>query len=209
MPFYVFSTSIWWIFYFPRKALMKLTTKNMVVCGLFSAIAFILTNIGNLIPIRFAGFLSFDPKDAIIVIAGFALGPFATVIISFVVAFIEAITISSTGLIGFVMNLISSISFAIIPAFIYQKRRKFKMALLGLGISSIVTISLMLLWNYIVTPIYMEVPRTAVASMLLPVFLPFNMIKCAINVALVVVLYKPLVKILRKMVLLDPSKKKK
>lgn len=209
MPFYVFSTSIWWIFYFPRKALMKLTTKNMVVCGLFSAIAFILTNIGNLIPIRFAGFLSFDPKDAIIVIAGFALGPFATVIISFVVAFIEAITISSTGLIGFVMNLISSISFAIIPAFIYQKRRKFKMALLGLGISSIVTISLMLLWNYIVTPIYMEVPRAAVASMLLPVFLPFNMIKCAINVVLVVVLYKPLVKILRKMVLLDPSKKKK
>ena len=209
MPFYVFSTSIWWIFYFPRKALMKLTTRNMVVCGLFSAIAFILTNIGNLIPIRFAGFLSFDPKDAIIVIAGFALGPFATVIISFVVAFIEAITISSTGLIGFVMNLISSISFAIIPAFIYQKRRKFKMALLGLGISSIVTISLMLLWNYIVTPIYMEVPRTAVANMLLPVFLPFNMIKCAINVVLVVVLYKPLVKILRKMVLLDPSKKKK
>ena len=188
---------------------MKLTTRNMVVCGLFSAIAFILTNIGNLIPIRFAGFLSFDPKDAIIVIAGFALGPFATVIISFVVAFIEAITISSTGLIGFVMNLISSISFAIIPAFIYQKRRKFKMALLGLGISSIVTISLMLLWNYIVTPIYMEVPRTAVANMLLPVFLPFNMIKCAINVVLVVVLYKPLVKILRKMVLLDPSKKKK
>lgn len=188
---------------------MKLTTRNIVVCGLFSAIAFILTNIGNLIPIRFAGFLSFDPKDAIIVIAGFALGPLATIIISIAVAFIEAITISTTQIIGFIMNVISSISFALIPALLYKKNRHFKTALIGLGISSVVTVILMLLWNYLITPIYMKIPREAVTDMLLPVFLPFNAIKCAMNVALVVVFYKPFVKVLRKMVLLDPSKKKK
>lgn len=188
---------------------MKFTTKNIVVCGLFSAIAYILTNIGNLIPIRFAGFLSFDPKDAIIVIAGFALGPLATVIISVVVAFIEAITISSTGIIGFFMNVISSVSFAIIPALLYKKNRRFKVAIIGLVISSLVTIALMLLWNYLITPIYMEIPRIAIVEMLLPVFLPFNAIKCAMNVVLVIIFYKPFVKILRKMVLLDSSKKKK
>lgn len=197
-------------FLFPKeRAFMKFTTRNIVVCGLFSAIAFILTNIGNLIPIRFAGFLSFDPKDAIIVIAGFALGPLATIIISVAVAFIEAITISSTGVIGFIMNIISSVSFALIPSLLYKKNRQFKTALIGLGISSVVTIILMLLWNYLITPIYMQIPREAVADMLLPVFLPFNAIKCAMNVVLVVVFYKPFVKALRKMVLLDPSKKKK
>ncbi|MBO5338986.1 MAG: ECF transporter S component [Clostridia bacterium] len=188
---------------------MKFTTRNIVVCGLFSAIAFILTNIGNLIPIRFAGFLSFDPKDAIIVIAGFALGPLATIIISVAVAFIEAVTISTTQIIGFIMNIISSVSFALIPSLLYKKNRQFKTALIGLGISSVVTIILMLLWNYLITPIYMQIPREAVADMLLPVFLPFNAIKCAMNVVLVVVFYKPFVKALRKMVLLDPSKKKK
>ncbi len=185
---------------------MKNRTKKIVMLGLFSAIAFIFTNIGNLIPIRFAGFLSFDPKDAIIVIAGFALGPLATIVISVVVAIIEAIAISSTGIIGLIMNIIASVSYAFIPALVYKTTRTFKSAIWSLCVSSIITILLMLLWNFLITPIYMHVPRAVVESMLLPVFLPFNALKCLINTALVVVLYKPFVRILRRVKLLPPSR---
>ncbi|MBR2944320.1 MAG: ECF transporter S component [Clostridia bacterium] len=180
--------------------------KWIVSTGVFCAFAYALTNLGNLIPVRFAGFLSFDPKDVAIVIAGFALGPWASVAISVIVSFIEMLTISSTGIIGFIMNVLSSICYALIPSLMYKKLRTFKSALFALTISSVLTVVVMLLWNYLITPLYMHVPREAVSDMLLPVFLPFNALKCLMNTVIVAVFYKPIVKALRRIKLL-PRKK--
>ena len=58
-------------------------------------------------------------------------------------------------------------------------------------------VSVMLLWNYFLTPIYMDYPRDAVADMLLPVFLPFNLLKGGLNAAFTMMLYKPVVSALR------------
>ena len=51
---------------------------------------------------------------------------------------------------------------------------------------------LMLAWNYIVTPLYMGVPRAVVAGMLIPTFLPFNLVKGGLNAGITMLLYKPL-----------------
>ena len=88
--------------FFAGKEAMKNKIKQIAAAGVFCAFAFVLTNLGNIIPIRFAGFLSFDPKDAMIVMAGFAIGPWAAVGITFACALLELITISTTGIIGFV-----------------------------------------------------------------------------------------------------------
>ena len=58
--------------------------------------------------------------------------------------------------------------------------------------------AVMILWNYLITPIYQGVPRDVVASMLIPVFLPFNLVKGILNAALTMLLYKPVVESLRK-----------
>jgi len=63
----------------------------------------------------------------------------------------------------------------------------------------------MLLWNYLITPIYMGMPRQAVADMLVPVFLPFNLTKYALNAAITMLIYKPVVTALRKAHLIAPS----
>ena len=146
------------------------------------AVAYIFTLIGHFIPLYFNGFLKYDPKDAIIVIAGFAMGPLASLIISVIVAFLELITISTTGFIGFGMNILASVSFACIAAIVYRYRRSVPLAVAGLILSSAVTVGAMVLWNYLVTPWYMGVPREVVAEMLLPVFLPFNAIKCGLKI---------------------------
>lgn len=186
---------------------MKNKVREIAAAGVFCAFAYVLTNIGNVIPIRFAGFLSFDPKDAMIVMAGFALGPQAVVGITLACAFLELVTISSTGLIGFIMNVISSLCFALIPAILYKKKRTFKSAIFSLVISSYVTVMAMLAWNALVTPIYMHVPREAVLEMLIPVFLPFNIIKCVMNVVIALCLYKTVIRVLRKIKLIAPRKK--
>ena len=56
----------------------------------------------------------------------------------------------------------------------------------------------MLLWNYYVTPLYMGYPREAVAKLLIPAFLPFNLLKGGLNMTITFFLYKPLVTTLRK-----------
>ncbi len=56
----------------------------------------------------------------------------------------------------------------------------------------------MMLWNYLIAPIYMGYPREAVVELLLPAFLPFNVIKSGLNAAITMILYKPVVTVLRR-----------
>lgn len=187
---------------------MNIKTRKIVVIGMFCAMAFALSAIGNAVPIRFAGFLSYDPKDVMIVIAAFALGPLSAVAISIIVPFIEFVTISTTGPIGLIMNIVSSLSFSLIPSIIYHKKKTFVRAVIGLLISLNLTVAVMLVWNYLITPIHMGVPREAVLSMLLPVFLPFNYLKYGLNTIFVILLYKPLTRTLKRMLLIPPKKRK-
>ena len=152
-----------------------------------------------------SGFLSFDLKDVVIVIAGFIEGPLAAVLVTVIVSLIEMVTISSTGLIGLVMNVIQSCSFACTAAIIYRKDRTMRGAVIGLVSGVLVTTAVMILWNWLITPLYMGVPREIVVKMLVPTFLPFNLVKGGINATLAMLLYKPIVTTLRKAKLIAPS----
>ena len=180
--------------------------KKMALIGVFSAFAFVLTLLSNLIPISVAGFLSYDPKDIIVAIAGFILGPSSALIISVITGILE-LSISSTGIIGCIMNIISTAAFAGVSSLIYKKNRSIKGAIFGLIIACLVTTGLMIAWNAFVTPYYMHVPRETVYSMLLPVFLPFNLIKTGINATLTILIYKPIVKALRKIKIIKESER--
>lgn len=115
------------------------------------------------------------------------------------------ISASDTGIIGFIMNVLSSCSFACTAAFIYKKKHTKSGAMLGLFAGCGVMVMVMLLWNYLVTPIYMGYPRAAVAELLLPAFLPFNLLKGGLNTAIALLFYKPVVTALRKAKLALPS----
>jgi hypothetical protein len=63
-----------------------------------------------------------------------------------------------------------------------------------------------MLWNYLIAPIYMGYPREAVVELLLPAFLPFNVIKSGLNAAITMILYKPVVTVLRRSDLIGPER---
>lgn len=170
-------------------------TKKMVTMGMMAALAYVMV---LLIRIPMVAFLSYEPKDIAIVICGFIYGPVEALIVSVVVSLIEMITISQTGWIGALMNILSSCAFACTAALIYRKKHTLKGAVLGLIGGVVVMCAAMMLWNYLITPIYMGYPREAVAAMLPTVFLPFNLIKGGLNASLTMLLYKPLVTTLRK-----------
>ena len=171
------------------------SVKKLVLLAMLAAVSYIIV---ATIRVPVVLFLSYEPKDVIITMGGFLLGPMASFLISLVVSLVEMVTISSTGPIGGLMNLISTCAFSCTAAIIYKKRHTMAGAIWGLGLGSVTMISVMLLWNWLITPLYMGVSREAVAGMLLPVFLPFNLLKACLNSAFFLMLYKPLVGALRR-----------
>ena len=95
------------------------------------------------------------------------------------------------------MNVISSCSFACTAALVYQRRPGRSGAALGFLCGWGCMIPVMLLWNYLAAPIYMGCSREAVAELLLPAFLPFNLVKGGLNAALALALYRPAVRCIR------------
>ena len=173
-------------------------TKKIVLLAMLAAIAYMLAALIHIPLIPAAPFLSYEPKDVIITIGGFLMGPLAAVVIPLVVAALEMVTVSSTGIIGCIMNFIASAFFCCTAAFVYKKKHDIVGAVLGLLLGSVAMVGVMLLWNWLITPLYMGVPRASVTAMLLPVFLPFNALKAGFNSAMTLMLYKPLVSALRK-----------
>ena len=176
------------------------SVKKMVTLAMFSAIAYLMV---NLIRIPVVLFLKYEPKDVIITIGGFLFGPMASFIISCVVSLLEMVTISETGIIGCIMNLLSTCTFACTAAFVYKKKHTLHGAMAGLAIGSVLMVGAMLLWNWLITPLYMGIERESIEGMLLPMFLPFNLLKAGLNSALTLSLYKPLVTALRKIGLVE------
>ena len=176
---------------------VKSKTHRLTLMAMFAALAYLFMLVGR-IPISSVEFLKYDPKDVILVIGGFILGPMPGLAIILVVALIEMITVSTTGPIGCLMNFLSSAAFLWPATAIYKRRHTLRGAGIGLAVGVLLMTSLMLMWNYFVTPYYMGYPREAVAAMLVPVFLPFNLVKGALNAAITMLVYKPVSRALKK-----------
>lgn len=170
--------------------------------AMLCAIAYVVVVIAR-IPVVL--FLKYEPKDVVITIGGFLFGPLTSFIISAIVSIVEMLTASDTGIIGCVMNILASCSFACIAAWIYKKKHTLSGAVLGLICGIFMMTIVMLLWNYLITPIYMGYPREVVAELLIPAFLPFNLLKGGLNTALTLLIYKPVVQALRKANLVEFS----
>lgn len=143
-------------------------------------------------------FLTFDFKDAFLAVISFLYGPVYGVISSVLVAFFEFISVSDTGLYGFLMNAISSAAFAGTCGLFYKYKHNFKGAVLGAVMAVLIMTVVMLIANWIITPFYMGVERSQVAAMIPTLLLPFNLIKGAVNMAVTLILYKPITSALKK-----------
>lgn len=179
-------------------------TRTLTTLAMLTGIAYVVMLLSKMLP-QVSGFLQFDLKDTIICIGGFVFGPASAALVSIVVALIEMFTVSDTGPIGLVMNVLATTGFCCTASAIYKRRHTMSGAILGLSAGVVILTTVMLLWNYLITPMYLKIPRETVTAMLLPIFLPFNLVKGGMNMAAVLLLYKPIVTALRRAGLIPPS----
>lgn len=186
----------------------KTKTAYLTLAALFSALAYLTVFVFRIPFIPAVGWLKFEAKDCVIALESLILGPSYGVMTSLIVSLLEMVTISDTGPIGALMNFLSTCSFVLPVGLMYKYKKSAKTAVIGLFFSVVLTTALMLMWNYFITPLYLNTPRELIVPLLLPGFLPFNLIKCTINACLTYILYKPLITVLRKSRMLPESSHK-
>ena len=188
-----------------KKKLNSYQIKKMTAVGMFCALAYVCMLVIK-IPVQF---LTLDVKDSLIVLCSLIFGPFSGLFIAVVVPFLELITISGTGVYGFIMNVLSSVTFALTAGIIYRYKKTLAGAVVGLISAVFAVTSVMLLANLLVTPYYMGAPTEAVVAMIPTILLPFNLVKATLNAAIVLMLYKPLSGVLKRFGFLRRGEKKK
>ena len=184
------------------------TSKNKIrtvaAVGVFAALAYILT-----IFFRFKlAFLTFDLKDAVMTISAMLFGPLYGLAVAILVPLLEMV-ISSTGLYGFVMNALASATFVCVGSFVYTRNRTMLGAIVGMFASVLTMNGVMQIANLLITPGYIELmapsmipagmtARAYVATLLVPLILPFNLTKGFFNASLVFLIYKPISQAVRR-----------
>lgn len=173
----------------------KTKLRQITVTAMFCALAFIMTFV-----FRFkVQFLTFDFKDAVISIVSLLYGPVYGVASAAVVAVLEFLSVSDTGLYGLIMNFLSSGVFALTCGTVYKFKRNFGGAILSVVSAALCVTAVMMVANIFITPFYMTgASRSDVIALIPALLLPFNLCKSIINAASLLIIYKPVTTGLKK-----------
>ncbi len=175
-------------------------TKKLTTLGILGALSVLLVVCVHFPIFPTAHFLEYDPADIPIFIGTFLFGPLWGFLLTVAVSLVQGFTVSAgSGIVGIAMHIFSTGSFVIVAGNIYKKNKTKKSAIVALAIGTLTMALAMTLWNVIVTPVYMGVERQMVVEMLLPVFIPFNLIKAGANSIFTMIIYKKISHLVNKL----------
>ena len=166
---------------------MNEKTKIITNISILCVISYILT-ISFRVPI--SSFLKYEPKDIIITLGGVMFNTEVCILVTVIVCFLEMLTIGSTGIFGFFMNVLSTLVFSITVSIINQKLSSKHSLLIGLLFATILSTLFMIIINLIIIPFYMQISWKPSINLILWVFLPFNVSKYFINSLLIMLFYR-------------------
>lgn len=170
-------------------------TQKLVLLAVLTAISIVLLYIPFLRFPLLVSYLEYDAMDIPILIGGFLLGPAAGMAITFVSALIQGITVSAgSGIYGILMHFIATSAFVLTASMIYRNKKTAGFLIIGLVCGTLAMTAIMIPANLIVTPLFLGMPVSAVAELILPVIIPFNLLKAGINSIVTLLIFLPLSK---------------
>ena len=163
------------------------STKQLVTMALMCAIAILLSFVEFPI-IPAASFLKLDISFVPAAVMGFAYGPGPGVLVG--VACAVAHGAITGNWVGCLMNIIAVCAFVIPAAAIYKRNRTFKGAIVGMVVAVACLVVAAIVANLVVDPLLYGMPFEAVAALVAPAILPFNIIKGVVISVLTGIVYK-------------------
>ncbi len=170
---------------------MNEKVRKLTVMAMLVAISIVLVYLIHFPIFPAAAFLEYDPADIPILVGTFAFGPAAGFLLTLVTCVVQGVTVSAgSGAYGIIMHLISTTTLVLVAGNIYRIKHTRAGAGIGLVLGTICWGIVMVIANHFITPLFMGVPVEMVDAMLLPVILPFNLIKAGVNSLITFLVYK-------------------
>ena len=138
--------------------------------------------------------LKYDPSGIVSLVAGFAYGPAAAVIVS-VLGFLPHLFTNPWGTL---MAVLVALALSVPAALIYRRNKTRKGAVIGIIVGAIVALVVAIVGNIIVTPFYAHMTTAQVVALIVPALLPFNALKFTIHGVVTFLIYKPISNLLNR-----------
>lgn len=166
-------------------------TKLMARLALLSAIGILLFYFVSFPLPFFPEFLTYDAGDIPALVAAFAVGPLAGVVVQFMKAFIGfLIGGSKAGWIGAMANFLAGGTMAFVAGYIYSMKKTKTMAGVSLVVGSAATAVVMGFINYYwLLPLW-GIPENQMLPYLTGAIVPFNFVKFIMSSIVTFLLYK-------------------
>ncbi len=178
------------------------TTSRIAYMAVFTAFSYVLyMPFFEFAIVPMVDFLKIDFSNVFVMIAGFSLGPVSAMVVGVLKEILHALTFSSTVGIGELANIIVMLPYILIPSVVYRKRKGIKTVLITLLFGCIgqtlISYPVNLLLNF---PFYFGFDWQAGMSFFFSLWywvLLFNFIKTLLISAVVLILYKPLSRLIK------------
>ena len=181
---------------------MKTNTKDNVVrmaqMGMLAAIAIVLVTVTQFPIIPAAPFMKYDMADVPILLGTLLFGTLPGLVILVVVSLIQAFLLGGDGWIGLVMHVVASGALVVLVGQFSRWHNKFRETVVGMVLGPLAMTALMIPLNLVLTSYFQGVPMQAVVDMILPVIIPFNLIKASANCVITAVVFKALQPFIRR-----------
>lgn len=138
--------------------------------------------------------LKYDPSGIVSLVAGFAYGPAAAVIVS-VLGFLPHLFTNPWGTL---MAVLVALALSVPAALIYRRNKTRKGAVIGIIVGAIAALAVAIVGNMIVTPFYAHMTTAQVVALIVPALLPFNALKFTIHGVVTFLIYKPISNLLNR-----------
>ena len=169
------------------------STKRIAMYALFVALSMAVSFVEFPI-VPGVEWLKYDPSGIVSLVAGFAYGPAAAVIVS-VLGFLPHLFTNPWGTL---MAVLVALALSVPAALIYRRNKTRKGAVIGIIVGAIAALAMAIVGNLIVTPFYAHMPTAQVVALIVPALLPFNALKFTIHGVITFLIYKPISNLLNR-----------
>jgi riboflavin transporter FmnP len=175
----------------PQRAAVsrRYTTVKLATAAIMTAISCVLILIIT-IPFPLMPAFKYDFADIPIFIMTFAYGPVTGLLMTGICAMLQAFVLGQDSWMGFAMHFFSTGGFVIVAGLIYKHMKTKKGAVIALICGTLTMTVLMCILNYTLDPIFYGMTKEAVAKLMLPAVIPFNLSKAGINSLITFLIYK-------------------
>lgn len=169
------------------------STKRIAMYALFVALSMAVSFVEFPI-VPGVEWLKYDPSGIVSLVAGFAYGPAAAVIVS-VLGFLPHLFTNPWGTL---MAVLVALALSVPAALIYRRNKTRKGAVIGIIVGAIAALAMAIVGNIIVTPFYAHMTTAQVVALIAPALLPFNALKFTIHGVVTFLIYKPISNLLNR-----------